>query len=170
MDATPSLLAQQSGKAPTAHVGSAMAVLATLEEARVLPPEGTREANQIIQAVIQFQSAFTKSDDAALRDFAARALATRQGERAEELLAQSRATGWTAELLEALADAEARTPAEGIEKLKAGLGQYNMSVDDFRRFMVLVRDARHALAQQGLDFHHVYAARRKDMPGTATRQ
>ena len=161
---------QRSGKTPTPLVGSAMAVLATFEQAHVLPPEGTPEANRIIQSVIQFQSAFTKSDDPTIQDFAARAVTARQGERAVGLLAQARATGWTSELLDALAEAEARTPTGDLQKLGAGLGRYNMSLEDFHQFMGLIRDARNSLAKRGLDFHQVYAAHRNNMPGAKTFQ
>ena len=40
-----------------------MALLATLQDANVLPPEGTPEANRVIQIVIQFQGLFMKSSD-----------------------------------------------------------------------------------------------------------
>ena len=44
-----------------------MAVLATLQDADVLPPEDTPEANRVIKAVIQFQSVFLKSSDPAVQ-------------------------------------------------------------------------------------------------------
>lgn len=158
-------LAQGIGKAPKPYVGSAMAVLATLEQAKILPPENTPEANHIIKAVIQFQSAFAHSDDLALQDFAHQAVATRYGGRSPELITEFRVAGWTAPVLEALSDAELHLPAEQLQGLAGGFHQFNLSIQDFHRFMVLVREARQAFAQQGLRFEEVYAAHRRTMPG-----
>ena len=146
-----------------------MAVLATLEQAQVLPPEGSREADRIIQSVIQFQSAFAKGTDRSLQDFAQRAVAGNHGQLATPVLERFRVTGWTAEILEALADEDQRTPAEELERLATGFGQFNLSVDDFKRFMQLVRDGRSALAARGQHFEEVYARHRKVMPGATAR-
>ncbi len=151
------------------HVGSAMAVLATLEQARVLPREGTREADRVVQSVIQFQSAFAKSTDGSVQDFARRAVAGKYGEEATALLERFRASGWTAEILEGLADEDQRTSSEELEQLATGFGRFNLSIDDFKRFMQLVRDGRSALAAQGQTFEDVYARHRKAMPGAAVR-
>ena len=51
-----------------------MAVLAILQDADVLPPEGTPDANRIIKSVIQFQSVFLKSGDSDVQAFLSRAL------------------------------------------------------------------------------------------------
>ena len=146
-----------------------MAVLATLEQAQVLPPEGSREADRVIQSVIQFQSAFAKGRDRSVQDFAQRAVAGKHGEEATPVLDQFRASGWTAEILEALADADQRASAEELDRLATGFGQFNLSVDDFKRFMQLVRDGRSALAARGQSFEEVYAHHRKVMPGAAGR-
>ena len=160
-----SLIPVQRPQRSSPHVGSAMALLATLEQAQVLPPEGSREADRIIQSVIQFQSAFAKGTDPPVLDFAQRALADTYGEQATTLLERFRASGWTAELLEALADADQRTSTEELERMATGFGRFNLSVDDFRRFMQLVRNGRSALAARGQHFEEVYAHHRKAMPG-----
>jgi len=159
---------QRQGKASPAHVGSAMAVLATLDQAQVLPPEGTIEANRIVQAVIQFQSAFTTGDDPAIQEFASRAVAARHGARAAAVLEESRAAGWKSELLECLAEAEARATEQDLQTLKPGLARYNVSVEDLHRLMHMVREARRSLQEKGLDFHRVYAEHRRAMPGAAS--
>jgi hypothetical protein len=51
--------------------------------------------------------------------------------------------------------------------MTAGLGEFNLSVEDFQRFMRLVRDGEQALASQGQNFREVYASHRKQMPGAA---
>ena len=159
------MLVQRSGKAPAPHVGSAMAVLATLEQAQVLPPENTKEANQVIKSVIQFQSAFAKSTDPAIQDFLRLALTKHHGEQAAAMLAQFRSSGWTSDVLNALAFAVIQTPADELQPLAAGLGQFNLSVEDLQRFMRLVREAEQTLSSRGLDFHQVFASHRKEMPG-----
>lgn len=168
-DQIPPIPAQRTGKASSPHVGSAMAVLATLEQAQVLPPEGTKEANHVIKSVIQFQSVFAKSTDPAVQDFARRAVTKKHGERAAEVLAQFRSSGWTPEVLEALADADLHTPVDELQSLATGLGQFNVSVEDFQRFMRLVRDGEQAFVSRGQNFQEVYVSHRKEMPGAATR-
>lgn len=144
-----------------------MALLATLQQAAVLPPEGTREADRIIQAVIQIQSVFAKGTDPAIQEFAQGALADKHGEQAAASLERFRAGGWTADMLEALADADFKISSDEREKLAPGLGQFNLSVDDFRRFMQLVRDGRSALTARGSVFEEVYTDHRNRMPGAA---
>jgi len=75
------ILAQMPGRAttPSGPVGAAMAVLATLQDANVLPPEGTPEANRVIKSVIQFQSVFLKSSDPAVQTFLNHAFAAKMG-------------------------------------------------------------------------------------------
>ena len=162
-----SILTQQAQRA-SPYVGSAMAVLATLEQAQVLPPEGSREADRVIQSVIQLQSVFAKGTDRSVLDFAHRALTATGGD-VPMALEQFRSTGWTADMLVALADADRRASAEERQEMAAGLGQFNLSVVDFRLLMQLVRDGRAALEARGQNFDEVYAHHRNAMPG-ATAQ
>jgi hypothetical protein len=142
-----------------------MAVLATLEQAQVLPPEGSREADRVIQSVIQFQSAFAKGTDRFVQDFAQRAAAAKGGENAPTVLERFRSSGWTAEMLEALADEDQRTSPEELGRLATGFGQFNLSIDDFKRLMQLVRNGRSALSARGKTFEETYTSRRSAMPG-----
>ena len=147
-----------------------MAVLATLEQARVLPPEGSREADRVIQSVIQLQSVFAKGTDRSVQEFAQRAIAHTPGRNVQMVLERFRSNGWTADMLVALADADRRASAEERQDMAAGLGQFNLSVDDFRRLMQLVRDGRAALEVQGQNFDEVYARHRNTMPGATARE
>lgn len=164
------VLTQTSRSAKTAspHIGSAMAVLATLQDADVLPPEGTPEANHIIRFVIQFQSVFTKSDDPAVQEFARQALAQKHGDQAADIVKNLRISGWTADVLERLADEEARHSSENLQTLAQGFAPFNLSVEEFHRFMQLVRDARQAFRTRGLEFQHIFSSRRKEMPGAGS--
>jgi hypothetical protein len=163
--AASSVQAQQPGKTSSPHVGSAMAVLATLEQARILPPEGTKEADRIIRSVIQLQSLFAKSTHPDVQSFMRRAVETSRGKQAPDIVAQFQTNGWTSDVLEALAEAAAQAPAEELQKLAPGLKAFNLSVEDFRQFMQLVKDGKEALAANGQDFHKVFADHRRTMPG-----
>ena len=79
-----------------------MALLATLQDAGILPPEGSSEANKVIQIVIQFQGLFMKSTDPAVRQFVDEALNAKFAARAEDIGAEFRKAGWTSEMLEAV--------------------------------------------------------------------
>lgn len=160
---------QRSGKTVSPHIGAAMAVLATLEQARVLPPEGTTEANRIIKSVIQLQSLFIKNADPAVQEFLRRAVAIRQREQTEQILAQFHSGGWNSDVLEALADGTLRSPTEELVRLAPGLATVNLSVDDLQHFMQLVRDGEQALIDAGKNFHEVFAFHRKTLPGTPGR-
>jgi hypothetical protein len=165
---SPAIPTQQAKRA-SPYVGSAMAVLATLEQAQVLPPEGSREADRIIQSVIQLQSAFATSTDGGLQDFAHRAVTAKHGENTSTVLERFRSSGWTADMLEALADADLPTTVEERQQLTTGLRQFNLSVDDFTRLMQLVKDSRSALAARGNTFEEIYTSRRNAMPGAGGR-
>lgn len=160
--------AQSTGRAG-ASVGSAMAVLATLEQAGVLPPEGTKEADRVIRSTIQIQSLFMKSTDPAVRTFLQRAVANKADDRTEQRLAEFGATGWTAEVLEALADAAAAASPDELRLLSPGLASFNLSTEDFQRFMQLIKDGERALASQGRTFGEIFADQRKMMPGATVR-
>ncbi len=158
----------QQARTTSPFVGSAMAVLATLEEADVLPPEGTREADRVIKFAIQLQSAFAKSSSPAIQQFLHHTMQRKHGTATEALLERFHSTGWTAELLEALSETTPLTSDEELHALTEGLGQFNLSVDDLTRFMQLVRDGRLALAARGKTLSDTYTAHRRRMPGQQT--
>src|SRR5881296_1920436 len=64
-------------------VGHVMALLAVFEEADVLPPETSPEANALIHAMIQTQAALTKSTNPATRGWFAEALRSSEAPGAE---------------------------------------------------------------------------------------
>ena len=162
------ILAQMPGRAttPSGPVGAAMVVLATLQDAKVLPPEGTPEANRIIKSVIQFQSVFLKSSDPAVQTFLSDAFAAQKGSGANEAASRFRSAGWTSNTLEALSEQWGATVIEQRERLTPGFGQFNVSPADFDFLMELVSKARTALEQRGQNIHQVFAQRRREMPGS----
>ena len=144
-----------------------MAVLAMLQDADVLPPEGTPEANRVIKAVIQFQSVFLKNGDPAVQAFLSHACAAQRGRGAHEAAARFGSAGWTSDVLEALSEQWAVTAIDQRERLAPGFHQFNVSLADFDSLMELVAKARTALAQRGQNIHQVFAQRRWEMAGGA---
>ncbi len=143
-----------------------MAVLAMLQDANVLPPEGTPEANRVIKSVIQFQSVFLKSSDAAVQTFLSHAFAAQKGSDVNEAASRFRSTGWTSNTLEALSEQWGTMSNDQREQLAPGFGQFNVSSADFDFLMELVARARTALEQRGQNMHQVFAQRRQEMPGS----
>jgi hypothetical protein len=148
-------------------IGASMAVLAILQDADVLPPEGTPEANRVIKAVIQFQSVFMKSTDPNVQGFLNQALAAQEKAATDETLLRFRSSGWTSEVLEALNGAWSVMAIDQRERLTPGFRQFNVSLEDFGWLMELVAKARIAFEQGGQHIHQVFAQRRREMPGGA---
>jgi hypothetical protein len=142
-----------------------MALLATLQEAGILPPEGTPAANRVIQVVIQFQSLFMKSTDASVRAFIDQAFERRSMARPQDLGAQLRSGGWTSEIVEALCDDYGTRSDEARAPLAGAFARVNMRPDDFELLCDLYAQARAAFDRQGRDIHRIFAEHRRSMPG-----
>lgn len=142
-----------------------MAVLATLQDADVLPPENTPEANRVIKAVIQFQSVFLKSGDPAVQLFLTQSLAAQGGGSADEVLSRFRSVGWTSDVLVALSEQWIATAIDQRDRLAPGFRQFNVSLADFDWLMELTAKAHTTFMQRGQNMHQVFAHRRREMPG-----
>jgi hypothetical protein len=153
------------GRTPSGPVGASMALLATLQEAGILPPEGTPTANRVIQSVIQFQGLFMKSTDPVVRQFLDQALGAKDPARAEELGAQFRNGGWSSQFIEALCDRYKLLSRDERGQLAASFARVNMRPEDFDLLCGLYARARSAFGEQGRDIHVVFAEHRKNMPG-----
>lgn len=169
MGAGSPVLAQMPGRVatPSGPVGASMAVLAMLQDADVLPPEGTPEANRVIRVVIQFQSVLMKSTDPDVQAFLSQALEAQGESPASETLSRFRSSGWTSEVLEALNEQWVATAIDQRARLEPGFRQFNVRLADFGWLMELVAKARTAFVQRGQNIHQVFAQRRRDMPGGA---
>jgi len=167
MGAGSPILAQAPDRAatPTGPIGASMAVLAMLQDADVLPPEGTPEADRVIKNIIQFQSVFLKSGDPAVQAFLNHALVAQKGSAANEAASRFRSAGWTSDVLEAFSEQWVATAIDQQERLAPGFRQFNVSPTDFDSLMELVAKARTALEQRGQNIHQVFAQRRREMPG-----
>ncbi|MBI3603102.1 MAG: hypothetical protein HY205_01455 [Nitrospirae bacterium] len=160
---------RSGSRASAKQVGAVMALLAVFQDAGALPPEDSPDANRLIKALIQFQSAFMKSDNQAVRQFFHDALAAKPGDQTgdqiEAAIESFRSDGWTSQSLEAMVDYAATHPLQDRPELQAGLGFYNVGMNDFDLLSRTFRTARSLLAAQGQDLHQVYDARRREMPG-----
>jgi hypothetical protein len=156
---------QPQGRTPSGPVGASMALLATLQDAATLPPEGTAAANRIVQTVIQFQSLFMKSTDAPVRAFMDEALEAKFHAGAGDVGEDFRTGGWTSEIVEALCDRYSTLSVEGRRPLAASFARVNMRPDDFEMLCGLYADARAAFDHQGRSIHRIFAEHRRTMPG-----
>lgn len=152
-------------RTPSIYIGSVMALLATFEDAGVLPPEGTPQANGIIKAVIQFQSAFLKSHHPAITQFFTDAHRVKLGPRAEEVEASFRQSGWSADTFEAVMSAGQSDHAWSAEGLRDAFQEFNIGKQDFDILAQLYQQSTTAFSTQGKTFQEVYARRRREMPG-----
>ena len=155
----------QSGRTPVAHVGSVMAMLATFDDAGVLPPESSPRANQLIRALIQFQSAFLKSPEAAVREFLASALQVHGRRRAQIMLDRFALTGWTSEFLEAVVEYSMHHSMWENPTLSRAFHAYNLRERDWEFVQEIFLQARQNLVGRTRDLHAVFARHRSRMPG-----
>jgi hypothetical protein len=154
-----------SQKASPAHVGSVMAMLATLSDAGVLPPEGTGEANRVIKSLIQFQSAMMKSTDMQVQTFFEKAVERRFGLEGHRLLEMARRKGWTSEVLEAVAEFATGPVQWDQAMLDEGWRAYNVTQSDLLLLAGLFTDARSRFSSKRQNIHDVFASKRRSMPG-----
>ncbi|MFQ5932783.1 MAG: hypothetical protein ACE5MM_10280 [Nitrospiraceae bacterium] len=140
-----------------------MALLAAFQDAGALPPESSPEANRLIKALSQFQGAFMKSSNPAVRQLLREALTRKLGERAPEAVRIFQTEGWTSQTLEALVDYTASRPSWTQPDLVQGFLNYNVGEEDFDLLAQTFRAARTELAAKGKDLHAVYQARRREM-------
>src|SRR2546426_7873339 len=102
-------------------VGHVMALLAVFEEAAVLPPETSPEANALIHALIQTQAALTKSTNPATRRWFADALRRSEAHQAEP----DPKEGLTSRTLEAIVTYASTHPPTARPDVMAGLQEFN---------------------------------------------
>jgi len=155
----------KTSRTPAQHVGSVMAVLATFNDAGVLPPESSVQANQLIRALIQFQMVFVKSPEPAVREFLSSALIAQTGEQATMVFDRFALTGWTSQSLEAVVDYSQLYPMWENPTMENTFRAYNLSPEDWELVQTLFVKARQNLAHREKDFHAVFANHRSGMPG-----
>jgi hypothetical protein len=152
-------------RAGSKQVGAVMALLAVFEDAGVLPPESTPEANRLIKGLIQFQAAFMRSGNPALRTFMETALREQLGEEAPVAAEAFRRDGWTSTSLDAVVRYAASHHPWHQAELVDGFREFNVGPADFEMMARTYQDAQRKLENRGQNFHAAYAARRREMPG-----
>ncbi len=159
--------ASSNERATSSHIGAVMALLATFDEAKVLPPEQDPQANQLIHSLIQLQSAVMKGHSPEMRDWVLRAVQEKRGVVDGDLQGQVLSTGLTMKVLEALVDyAVQHSPWE--QPVVANEFQaFNVQQEDWMLVQQILVDARKQLEARGDSLSTVFARRRLEMPGVA---
>ncbi len=164
--ASPVTLSLNVNRASPAQVGTVMALLATFQNAGVLPPENSPDANRLIKALIQFQAAFMKSSNPAIAQLLRNAISNRLGADAPAVLQQFTISGWTSRSLEAFVDYTARNPIWNQPAIREGFKDFNVGQEDFELMARVFTEARVSLSSSNQDIHAVYAQWRRTMPGS----
>ena len=152
-------------RASAAHIGAVMAVLATFNVAKVLPPEHDPRANQLIHTLIQLQSALMKSQTPEFRGFVLKALKVKHGEHAETVLETLPQSGLTMDVLEAVVDYADSHPPWNRDELADGFKNFNIQQTDLALLRDILVKARVQMKAKGETLGEVFARRRLEMPG-----
>jgi len=154
-----------SERASSATVGTIMALLATLEEAGVLPPEGTSQANQVIHALIQLQSALMKSASPELAAYRVAAGASWWSQHSEIIDGEVGGEGLTATVLGAFIAYDQEHSLWDDPKIVLAMQEFNVTRADWVVVVDLFHQAEAVFRGQGRSIHQVYEAWRMTMPG-----
>ena len=149
-----------AGESSRPLVGHVMALLAVFEEADVLPPETSPEANALVHALIQTQAALTKSTNPAARRWFADAL--RRSEAREAALDPRE--GLTSRTLEAIVTYAEPHPPTARPDVMAGFREFNVGPADLDLMTRVYRQARDRFRSTGRNIHASYEAQRRSMP------
>lgn len=137
-----------------------MALLAVFEEADVLPPENSPEADTIIHALIQIQAALTKTTSKATQAWFAEALRS-AGEHGTALDPHD---GLSSRALEAILQHAVTHPPATRREVLAGLNAFHIGQTDVELLWRLFDQARNRLLTSGQDIHRLYERQREAMP------
>ena len=146
-------------------VGTIMALLATFDEAGVLPHEGTAQANQVIHGLIQLQSALMKSESPELAAYwmAAKAHWTSQDKEIQDGVLGGK--GLTARVLAALILYDQEHHLWKDQRIVSAVQAFNVTHADWILIVDLFHKANAVFRKQGRSIHRVYDAWRMNMPG-----
>ncbi|MEO6201657.1 MAG: hypothetical protein ABIU05_00920 [Nitrospirales bacterium] len=154
-----------SKRTGSALVGSVMALLATFEDANVLPPEGTSQANQLIHGLIQVQSALVKSQSSELSEYLSAAVEQCFEKESAGLLQSIHQRGLTSKMLEALVSYNHKIPMWEKPALTELFQGYNVSRQDWELIEKIFDQADAVYRRKGSSIHDAYELWRAQMPG-----
>ncbi len=153
-------------RASSSMVGTIMALLATFDEAGVLPPEGTPEANHIIHGLIQLQSALVKSPSSELVAYQKAAvefwMTHNLESKAPGVVGQE---GLTDRLLAALIAYDQEYALWEEPTIVKAMQAFNVTHDDWLFIVKLFKRAEKVFHDQGSSIHEVFERWRTRMPG-----
>ncbi len=154
-----------SERTRSSMVGTIMALLATFDEAGILPPEGTAQANQLIHGLIQLQSALMKSESPELAAYRMAAEAQWVSEH-QDVEDGGRETGeLTSNVLAMLMSYDHMHPLWEDPKVVAAMQAFNVTHADWIFMRECFHQADAVLRKQGRSIHTVYESWRMKMPG-----
>ncbi len=156
------LVAERSS---SAMVGTIMAWLATLDEAGILPPEGTAQANQVIHALIQLQSTVMKSRSSAFAAYWVAAEADWENHYEEQRTGLKREEGLTERVLTVLICYDQKHPLWEESNVASALQAFNVSRADWELVAELYKQAEAVFREQGRSIQMAYKNWRMKMPG-----
>ncbi len=154
-----------SERASSAMVKTIMTLLATLDEAEVLPSEGTAQANQVIHGVIQLQSALMKSPSPELAAYWMAAEAHWTSQRNDRQDGVLRREGLTTEVLAALILWDEEHPMWKDQKVVSAMQAFNVTHEDWLFMVNLFHQANMVFREQGRSIHKVYDTWRVNLSG-----
>lgn len=152
-----------SKRTPTRYVGAVMAILGTLNEVGVLPPEADPKTNQLIRSLIQFQSVFLKSQEPTVREYFILALSERWGTQGQAILEDFGQQGWTSQSLEALVEHSLRHSMWENPHMETVFHSYNLNGADWGLIQEIFLEARQRFVSQSQDLHEVFGCQRQNM-------
>jgi hypothetical protein len=143
-----------------ALVGHIMALLSVFEQAHALPPEGSPDAQTLIHALIQTQTALRRTTHQATRLWFSEAL-----QKGEQIQGKPLPPGaLTSRTLEAVLSYAAARPPTHAPAVMAGLTEFNVGRTELELIAKVYWQAKSALAAMGEDLHAVYEKERRAMP------
>ena len=155
----------KSQRTPPQQVGAVMAILATFDEVRVLPPESSPQANHLIRALIQFQSLFMNRTLELTQHYLTEAFLLKFGQESSDEYANFVMNGWTSKALEALVDYSNQHAMEDNPEMLEAFHQYNLSPNDWNLVVKVFIQARQEFLKGGEDIHNSFGSHRGKMPG-----
>lgn len=145
-----------SKRASSAMVGTIMALLATFDEAGVLPPEGSAQANQVIHGLIQLQAAIMKSPSSELAAYREAAVAYWVNQSKEREAGTVGEEGLTDRTLAALIAYDLEHPLWDDPKIASAMQAFNVTRADWLLIVDLFHQAEVVFREQARSFHMVY--------------
>lgn len=142
-----------------------MALLATLDEAGILPPEGTVRANQLIHGLIQLQAAFLKSTSPELTAYLMAAEKHWKMKHNEREYGSFAKRGLTSRVLEALILYDKEHPMWEDPKIVVAVEAFNVTGSDWALIVHMVSQAETVFHDRGRSIHELYDQWRVKMPG-----